>query len=95
MAGGLPVAERVAAVSDLLHMPLMLAYIHVALAINVGPRPVERWRLWQVTALAVAVFAVDLNLGHWVSAAVWGWLLVLHCDELGVAYRPELYRAYG
>lgn len=91
----MPAADRVAAVSDLLHMPLAVAYIVVALAIEVGPRPTERWRLWQGVALAAAVFVIDLDLGYWVSAAVWGWLLVLHCDELGKAYRPELYRGAG
>lgn len=78
--------------SDPLHLPLALAYLLVALTVYVGPRPAERWRLWQSAVLAAMVFATALDLGHWVSAAIWGWLLVQQFDELGVAYRPELYR---
>lgn len=79
--------------SDVLHLPLATAYILVALSINVGPQPADRSRLWWALALAGAETAVLYDLGSAFGVAVWGILMFLYAEQLGDAYRPELYRS--
>lgn len=75
-----------------LFVPLATLYLAVALTISPMPRPAPRGWLWLAAVVAGAVAAVAVDLGHWFPAAIWAALMALQCAELGLAYRPEMYR---